>query len=173
VTIKAMWLIGCGVIAACSSNKPEPRYAPAENTATPAVAQSPQVTTPPASTTPEGAGSAGANSAGTSGTTATPATPYNANPEEATAKPPAPMANPAQPSASTNSDDSRITQQIRKRLDDDVSLSSDAKNVTITTDKGVVTLEGQVKTESERTAIDKHARWVAGTNVKDRITITR
>jgi len=58
--------------------------------------------------------------------------------------------------------DRAITQQIRKDLMNDKSLSFTAKNVKVITIDGKVTLRGAVKTEAERTAIEAAARRAAG-----------
>ncbi len=62
------------------------------------------------------------------------------------------------PSAS----DREITQQIRKDLMKDKSLSFTAKNVKIITIDGKVTLRGPVKSEAERSAIEAAARRATG-----------
>jgi len=53
----------------------------------------------------------------------------------------------------SSASDRAITQQIRKDLMNDKSLSFTAKNVKVITIDGKVTLRGTVKTEAERTAI--------------------
>jgi len=58
--------------------------------------------------------------------------------------------------------DRAITQQIRKDLMNDKSLSFTAKNVKVITIDGKVTLRGPVKSEAERTAIEAAARRAAG-----------
>jgi hyperosmotically inducible protein len=63
--------------------------------------------------------------------------------------------------------DLKITQQIRKSVMADGSLSFTAKNVKIITQNGHVTLRGPVKTEQERSAIEAAARQVAGTIAVD------
>lgn len=59
--------------------------------------------------------------------------------------------------------DRKITQRIRKALMDDASLSFAAKNVTIVTAKGKVTLRGRVDDARERDAVVAAARNVVGT----------
>jgi osmotically-inducible protein OsmY len=71
-----------------------------------------------------------------------------------------------------NETDLKITQQIRKAVMGDNSLSFTAKNVKIITIGGKVTLRGPVKTAQERTAIEDAARKVAGvTQVDNQIEV--
>jgi len=62
----------------------------------------------------------------------------------------------------SSASDRNITQQIRKALMNDKSLSFTAKNVKIITIDGKVTLRGPVKSEAERSAIEAAARRAAG-----------
>lgn len=62
----------------------------------------------------------------------------------------------------SSASDRAITQQIRKDLMNDKSLSFTAKNVKVITIDGKVTLRGPVKSEAERTAIEAAARRAAG-----------
>ena len=62
----------------------------------------------------------------------------------------------------SSASDRAITQQIRKDLMNDKSLSFTAKNVKVITINGKVTLRGPVKSEAERTAIEAAARRAAG-----------
>jgi hyperosmotically inducible periplasmic protein len=66
-----------------------------------------------------------------------------------------------------NETDLKITQQIRKAVMADGTLSFTAKNVKIITAGGKVTLRGPVKTDAERNAIDAAARKVAGVSQVD------
>ena len=61
-----------------------------------------------------------------------------------------------------NSDDRQITQQIRKSIMNDKSLSSYAHNVKVITKGGMVTLKGPVQSEDEKKAIEAKAAEVAG-----------
>jgi osmotically-inducible protein OsmY len=72
-----------------------------------------------------------------------------------------------------NSGDRHMTQQIRKSVMADKSLSSEAHNVKIITQNGMVTLRGQVKSEDEKKAIRQHAIDAAGdaSKVTDEITV--
>lgn len=58
--------------------------------------------------------------------------------------------------------DRNITQEIRKQVVADDSLSMNAKNVKIITANGVATLRGPVKSEQERASIARIASQVAG-----------
>src|ERR1043166_7406057 len=58
--------------------------------------------------------------------------------------------------------DRRLTQDIRKAIVADDSLSITAKNVKIITINGVVTLRGPVNTEEERQSILEKAKGIAG-----------
>jgi len=62
----------------------------------------------------------------------------------------------------SSASDRAITQQIRKDLMNDKSLSFTAKNVKVITIDGKVTLRGPVKSEAERTAIEAAARRATG-----------
>lgn len=61
-----------------------------------------------------------------------------------------------------NSADIRITADIRKAVLDDKSMSVNAQNVKIMTERGVVTLRGVVDSVAERAAIESKALAVAG-----------
>jgi hyperosmotically inducible periplasmic protein len=63
--------------------------------------------------------------------------------------------------------DRTITQNIRKALTADDSLSTNAKNVKIITNDGTVTLRGPVKSEKEKTDIEAKAKQVAGVKKVD------
>ena len=71
-----------------------------------------------------------------------------------------------------NAADLDTTQRIRKAIVADDSLSTDAKNVKIITNDGVVTLRGPVKNDAERKAIEAMARQAAGSNrVEDHLDV--
>lgn len=73
--------------------------------------------------------------------------------------------NPSEPTADQqkeNSGDRQITQQIRKAIASDKSLSSYAHNVKVITKGGMVTLKGPVKSEDEKKAVEAKAAGVAG-----------
>lgn len=63
--------------------------------------------------------------------------------------------------------DRTITQNIRKLVVDNGSLSVNAKNVKIITNNGVVTLRGPVDSSSERDFIANAAKSVAGVTSVD------
>ncbi len=63
--------------------------------------------------------------------------------------------------------DRTISQNIRKALTADDSLSTNAKNVKIITNDGTVTLRGPVKSEKEKTDIEAKAKQVAGVKSVD------
>lgn len=61
-----------------------------------------------------------------------------------------------------NRSDRDLTQQIRKAIMSDKSLSTYAHNVKIITQNGMVTLKGPVRSEEEKKAIEAKAAEVAG-----------
>ena len=63
---------------------------------------------------------------------------------------------------SENEADRTITQNIRRAVTADDSLSTNAKNVKIITNNGTVTLRGPVKSEKEKAEIEPKAKQVAG-----------
>jgi osmotically-inducible protein OsmY len=63
---------------------------------------------------------------------------------------------------SENEADRTITQNIRRAVTADGSLSTNAKNVKIITNNGTVTLRGPVKSEKEKAEIEAKAKQVAG-----------
>jgi hyperosmotically inducible periplasmic protein len=63
---------------------------------------------------------------------------------------------------SENEADRAITQNIRKALTADDSLSTNAQNVKIITNDGTVTLRGPVKSAKEKADIEAKAKQVAG-----------
>ena len=68
---------------------------------------------------------------------------------------------------SENKADLTLTQQIRRELMADKSLSTDAKNIKIITVNGIVTLRGPVNTVKEKSTIEAKAQSIAGTNNVD------
>jgi hypothetical protein len=78
--------------------------------------------------------------------------------------------NPNEPSADRQKDnrsDREITQQVRKAIVKDKSLSSYAHNVKVITQNGMVTLKGPVRSEDEKKAIEAKVAEVAG---RDKVT---
>ena len=70
--------------------------------------------------------------------------------------------------------DRRLTQQIRKAIMANKSLSTTAKNVKIITVNGTVTLRGPVKSLHEKEAIAAKAQQLAGaTNVENQLEVAR
>jgi hyperosmotically inducible protein len=61
-----------------------------------------------------------------------------------------------------NSTDRQLTQQIRKALVKDKSLSTYGHNVKVISQNGMVTLKGPVKSEEEKQAIEAKAAQIAG-----------
>jgi osmotically-inducible protein OsmY len=73
--------------------------------------------------------------------------------------------NTSEPTADRQKDnptDRQLTQQIRKALVKDKSLSSYAHNVKIIAQNGMVTLKGPVKSEEEKQAVETKAAQIAG-----------
>ncbi|MFN5946632.1 MAG: BON domain-containing protein [Phycisphaerae bacterium] len=77
------------------------------------------------------------------------------------------------PNQSEAAADIRITADIRRAIMDDATLSTNAKNIKIMTDKaGVVTLRGVVDSQAEKDAIDAKAKAVVGvTSVSNQLEI--
>ena len=61
-----------------------------------------------------------------------------------------------------NSADRQLTQQIRKALVKDKSLSTYAHNIKVISQNGMVTLKGPVRSEEEKQAIEAKAAQIAG-----------
>jgi hypothetical protein len=75
--------------------------------------------------------------------------------------------NAAEPTADqqkNNLSDRDLTQQIRKAITDDKSLSTYAHNVKIITQNGQVTLKGPVRSDDEKRAVEAKATEIAGEN---------
>ena len=68
---------------------------------------------------------------------------------------------------SENEADRTITQNIRRAVTADDSLSTNAKNVKIITNNGTVTLRGPVKSEKEKAEIEAKAKQIAGVKSVD------
>jgi hyperosmotically inducible protein len=68
--------------------------------------------------------------------------------------------------------DRTITQNIRKALTADDSLSTNAKNVKIISNDGVVTLRGPVNSQKEKADVEAKAKQVAGVrNVDNQLEV--
>ena len=61
-----------------------------------------------------------------------------------------------------NRSDREITQQIRKAITNDKSLSTYAHNVKVITQNGQVTLKGPVSSDEEKRAVEAKATEIAG-----------
>jgi osmotically-inducible protein OsmY len=75
--------------------------------------------------------------------------------------------NPNEPTADqqkNNLSDRDITQQIRKAIMKDKSLSTYAHNVKVITQNGQVTLKGPVRSDEEKRAIEAKATEIVGEN---------
>jgi hyperosmotically inducible protein len=66
-----------------------------------------------------------------------------------------------------NLSDRELTQQIRKSIMADKSLSTYGHNVKVIAQNGMVTLKGPVKSEEEKKAIDAKAVEIAGSGKVD------
>lgn len=60
--------------------------------------------------------------------------------------------------------DRQLTQQIRKALVKDKSLSTYGHNIKIVTQNGMVTLKGPVKSDEEKQAVEAKAAEIAGSD---------
>jgi hyperosmotically inducible protein len=69
--------------------------------------------------------------------------------------------------------DRKMTQQIRKSVMGDKSLSFTAKNVKIITKNGMVTLRGPVKSDAEKASIDASARQAAGDHIDNQLEVKK
>jgi len=65
--------------------------------------------------------------------------------------------------------DIQISAAVRKAVVDDKALSTNAHNVKITTNGGVVTLRGPVKSDGEKSSIESKAKAVAGVSRVDNL----
>ena len=73
---------------------------------------------------------------------------------------------------SENEQDRKITQEVRKAVTSDDTLSTNAQNVKIITQDGKVTLRGPVKNQKEKADIEARAKQIAGVkNVDNQLEI--
>jgi hyperosmotically inducible protein len=73
---------------------------------------------------------------------------------------------------SSKPSDIKMTQEIRRAIVKDQSLSTDAKNIKIITIDGAVTLRGPVKTDQEKADIAAKAAQLAGdSNVHNELEV--
>jgi hyperosmotically inducible protein len=63
-----------------------------------------------------------------------------------------------------NRSDREITQEIRKAITNDKSLSTYAHNIKVVTQNGQVTMKGPVRSEEEKRALEAKAAEIAGEN---------
>jgi hyperosmotically inducible protein len=70
---------------------------------------------------------------------------------------------------SENEADRTITQEIRRAVTSDDTLSTNAKNIKIITNDGTVTLRGPVKSEKEKADIANRAKQIAGVKKVDNL----
>lgn len=78
------------------------------------------------------------------------------------------------PPATETRPDVEITQEVRRALAADASLSAKAKQVKIVTANGVVTLGGAVGSETERRTVASTAQRIAGvTGVSNKTVVVR
>jgi hyperosmotically inducible periplasmic protein len=68
----------------------------------------------------------------------------------------------ADQNASTRQADRQLMQKIRKAVIADKSLSTTAHNINITSQDGMVTLKGTVKSDEEKKSIEDKATEIAG-----------
>ncbi len=101
-----------------------------------------------------------------------------ANGQESTAPPPTAdntktnqrdksKAEPTADQQKENQSDRELTQQIRRAIIQDKSLSTYAHNVKIISEDGMVTLKGPVRSEEEKTVVEAKASEIAG---RDKVT---
>jgi osmotically-inducible protein OsmY len=64
--------------------------------------------------------------------------------------------------AATTLNDDDITARVRRSISNDSMLASSARNVTVQTNRGVVTLRGQVDDERDSAAVEQKARQTQG-----------
>ena len=81
-------------------------------------------------------------------------------------------ANPVPTKQSENKSDLQLTQDIRRAITKDKSLSTYARNIKIITQNGNVTLRGPVRSTEEKAAVEAKANEVAGaTHVKSELEV--
>jgi osmotically-inducible protein OsmY len=79
--------------------------------------------------------------------------------------------NQAQPATETKADRDML-KKIRRSVVADKTLSAEAHNVHIAVNNGAVTLDGNVKSDDEKKAVEDKAAQIAGSgNVTDNLTV--
>lgn len=75
---------------------------------------------------------------------------------------------------STTQRDTELTRQVRERIMQDGGLSTAAKNITIVTVGGRITLSGTVATQAEKAKVESIAKTVSGaSSVTNQTVISR
>jgi osmotically-inducible protein OsmY len=81
-------------------------------------------------------------------------------------------ASPTADQQKENQPDRQLTQQIRRAIITDKSLSTYGHNVKIVTQDGMVTLKGPVRSDDEKQAIEAKAKQIAGADkVTDQLEV--
>lgn len=81
-------------------------------------------------------------------------------------------ASPTADQQKENTTDRKMAQDIRKSIVSDKSLSTYAHNVKVIVQNGAVTLNGPVKSEDEKAAVEAKAKEVAGsTPIQNNLTV--
>lgn len=84
--------------------------------------------------------------------------------------------NAAEPTADQQKEtamDREMSRKIRRSIMDDKALSTNAHNIKIISQNGMVTLKGPVNSDEEKKAVEKKATEIAGeANVKSEIQVT-
>ena len=81
-------------------------------------------------------------------------------------------ASPTADQQKENQPDRQLTQQIRRAIVTDKSLSTYGHNVKIVTQDGMVTLKGPVRSDDEKQAIEAKAKQIAGADkVTDQLEV--
>ena len=182
----------CAFVAACSSNKPaESAYDPANDQLVPASSDAVHAATDVPSRDVEPKRNPDASTTGSAPDTIPPAADTASETPAADTRPAAPAAPVAADNTKVNKRDSdgaaptpidqgnnasdlKTTQEIRKAVVGDGSLSFTAKNVKIITTGGKVTLRGPVKSAEEREKIAALARKIAGAaNVDNQLEVAK
>jgi hypothetical protein len=181
--------LACALVAACSSNKPaESAYDSTSNTETelvPASSDAVDAATDKPAEVVEPGPAADAPRARPAPDTIPPSTDESRHTPSGDT-PPAAADNtkvnrrdsdgaaPTPIDQGNNSSDLKTTQEIRKAVVGDGSLSFTAKNVKIITTGGKVTLRGPVKSAEEREKIAAFARKIAGAaNVDNQLEVAK
>lgn len=80
--------------------------------------------------------------------------------------------NTAADKQSNTASDRELTQQVRKAITQDKSMSTYAHNVKVVTQNGQVTLSGPVRTDEEKQAVVQKAAKIAGQDhIVDQISV--